>query len=362
LKRIESLDGLRGIAAFTVVISHLSPFGLMDSPDLWAILKWSPLRILWGGHQAVILFFVLSGFALQALMSTRPTSWSSLALSRWTRLWPPYAAAVGMGFLTAWCVWASRGHWHPSPDFSGVSFRNFALHMLMIGGFDTTSIDPVVWTIVDEMRISLLFPLIFLSVRRFGGVAPVAMMLGSLGLLGMLMVDDARVTGHWAWPLLQTAHYSTMFVVGAWLYDRREAAIGWIERRSIAEVAAIVAVALVLYAYPFDNPWRAGARLAGDLVITIGSGVLLLLAATFPGFSRIRAVSFLGSVSYSLYLVHAVVLYGLLAAMGNGSAALLWTATVPASILLAWILHEVVEKPSQRWSRMVRRDGTKAKG
>lgn len=84
--REAALDALRGIAALIVVFSHLAilwtyPYinrPYTDSPDLnnvyansFAIFDVTPLRILIAGHQAVIVFFVLSGFALTCMLSNK---------------------------------------------------------------------------------------------------------------------------------------------------------------------------------------------------------------------------------------------------------------------------------------------------
>ncbi len=70
--RLEELDSLRGIASLTVLIGHfIGVFTLiqMDTSDLGFsnainLLKYSPLHIIYAGHEAVILFLVLSGFVL----------------------------------------------------------------------------------------------------------------------------------------------------------------------------------------------------------------------------------------------------------------------------------------------------------
>jgi peptidoglycan/LPS O-acetylase OafA/YrhL len=72
--RIGALDGLRGVAAGVVLVHH----ALMSDPGLataytrpeagesgWrSVLLYSPLHVLWGGTQAVFVFFVLSGYVL----------------------------------------------------------------------------------------------------------------------------------------------------------------------------------------------------------------------------------------------------------------------------------------------------------
>ncbi len=59
-KRINELDSIRGLAAITVVFGH---FCLM-LPSLPNSIKFSPLRFLWAGGGAVIVFYVLSGLVL----------------------------------------------------------------------------------------------------------------------------------------------------------------------------------------------------------------------------------------------------------------------------------------------------------
>src|SRR4051812_48108680 len=67
-ERYQQLDALRGLAALTVVMQHfLSVLPSIDghSDNAWVNLwKYSPLHITWAGYEAVIFFFILSGFVL----------------------------------------------------------------------------------------------------------------------------------------------------------------------------------------------------------------------------------------------------------------------------------------------------------
>src|ERR1043165_7640264 len=99
--RIRALDGLRGVAALSVVALHvLSAIPGFDAalehwpgPDsTMAALEASPLRLLWAGHAAVILFFVLSGFVLTLQLERSHSGASAYAVyvvRRLSRLYLP---------------------------------------------------------------------------------------------------------------------------------------------------------------------------------------------------------------------------------------------------------------------------------
>lgn len=82
--RIAAFDSLRGLAACTVILSHLLAVmrgqaePLYDQAYVWVQrLEWTPLGALWNGRAAVVLFFMLSGFVLylllaKARLSSRP--------------------------------------------------------------------------------------------------------------------------------------------------------------------------------------------------------------------------------------------------------------------------------------------------
>ena len=68
-RRFHELDALRGLAALTVVAHHLRlTISLVERPAsaVWweKLLLFGPLQIFWAGHEAVVFFFVLSGFVL----------------------------------------------------------------------------------------------------------------------------------------------------------------------------------------------------------------------------------------------------------------------------------------------------------
>jgi peptidoglycan/LPS O-acetylase OafA/YrhL len=103
--RIDSLDSVRGMAAMSVVIFHvLISFNMFYKAIHFkfdnVIVKWltmTPLHTLWSGYEAVLLFFVLSGFLLALpFVDERPPRYVEYAIKRFCRIYIPYLFAMLM--------------------------------------------------------------------------------------------------------------------------------------------------------------------------------------------------------------------------------------------------------------------------
>src|SRR5665647_3965432 len=87
------LDLARFIAALLVALSHLRGFVFVDFYSIdHPSLVWSAFYFATGfGHQAVMAFFVLSGFLVGGTVvsgaEAAQWSWSDYAITRMTRLW-----------------------------------------------------------------------------------------------------------------------------------------------------------------------------------------------------------------------------------------------------------------------------------
>lgn len=82
--RFRELDGLRGIAALAVVLSHFT-----GTHNLRYVDDPAPLFDAWWGGFGVQLFFMISGFVI--LMSAeRARRASDFAIARIARLYPAY--------------------------------------------------------------------------------------------------------------------------------------------------------------------------------------------------------------------------------------------------------------------------------
>jgi len=349
--RLEGLDALRGLAALVVVFSHtlhiLPQFGTRPwhGPETWltATLKHTPLFTLVDGHAAVMLFFVLSGLVLgRQMLSPRAPGYVVFAAKRFARLYPPYAAALLLSAALQWGLGVAAPHgpsaWLADNWTDAPSPQVVLDYALMLG--NSVALDNPVWSLDYEMRLSLLFPLLLLPLRR--GFPRLAMVCA----LALLFGGEALAQqGPGGLSLLagRTACYAGMFLGGA--------VLGTLASRLGQARGLAAPLALLAWAVLWLN-WR-------DSLMALGAG-LLIAASLLPGpLARLCATGFarfLGRISYSLYLVHVPVLMALLAAtagwLPQGAAMVL---VPPAAVLAGWVFYRLVELPSHGRARAIGR-------
>ena len=349
--RDHALDGLRGVAAFVVLVHHallLSPLlalahrDVRAKPDgVWWALLYSPLHALWNGTSAVWVFFVLSGYVLTPLAgrATRFDYWAAYYPRRAVRLYLPVVAAVALAMV--WILLVPRSPvpggsaWvndHAWPGLRGV-LDDLALFPLGESGHTAS----VLWSLRWEVWFSLLLPLFVLfgtAVRR----VPVWITCVALQIVPSIPLPGQ---GH------DFLKYLTPFACGvAIAVGPRPVVPGWLPRWLLYAVAVSGVNATWLAQGVFEEPSRlvVHATHAADV---LASALLVALIAGGGGSALTRRVpAWLGSRSFSLYLVHEpiVVSAGLLV-----GARWWWMGSlvaVPLSLLVADLFWRLVEHPS----------------
>lgn len=356
--RYLQLDGLRGIAALTVVISHFT----LLTPLLR--LRHTPLRLVSGGHEAVILFFTLSGFVLALQISgTRPMRYDEYAVRRICRIFIPYIVSILVAFAAFSTFYRGSIDW-AGPWFNGgwpatISASELAWHAGFIFPFQTDRMNPVIWSLVYEMRISLIFPLVMIFLIR----APVWIAIAMAALASILIsllsvvtnhpIIQASVAGEW----LPTIHYLLMFVVGAALAKHRTDIQSFMSSRPrgsrVWACASLGAALLYVGSRPVSLVTSGVfSDFLFDWIVLVAVSGLICAAiafAPFDNFLRTRPILFLGRISYSLYLYHALVLFSVVHLLGSkisigASLAIAALLIVPVSYL-AYVL---VERPGMK--------------
>ena len=352
MSRITTLDALRGIAAFVVVIHHIllasSQFNAVYNGGKVAgvakIMGFTPLHVLWAGQEAVIIFFILSGFVLSLpFWRGKDITFTGFAIKRIVRLYPPYIVAVFIAALLMTLIVRRP----PDPWMGGywpgiLTWRVVLEHVAMIGSPTRNYIDAPVWSLWVEMQISIIFPLMIMAMRRLGRWSvPVAILLSLSQKIA---------------PLPVTVYYLWLFVLGAEIARHRPALEGFLRGLSSwGQVGLLVCSLLALivrWIVPHVNivaPLIVGAGAAGIVVACDGMSILRSALQS-------RLTIWLGQISYSLYLTHYIVLSAILCLFdGRMPLPFLLVAVLPLALVTGSLFHAAFEVPSIQLSRLASR-------
>jgi peptidoglycan/LPS O-acetylase OafA/YrhL len=373
--RWDSLDALRGLAALSVVTFHCAqvfsgfaapanPLHLSAWANPWSWLRFTPLRILvTGGPSAVVVFFVLSGFVLSLpfLRKNKP-SYGDFLTKRFFRIYPPFVVAVLLSAtfyallrptpIPALSEWLNTVIWDQP-----LSLKYIGRNLLMTGFREDSTLDRVVWSLVHELRISLFFPILFLSVFRWPITMMVMSVAASIGCSEYLTsyLGEDKITGPGITTLdisfIDTGRFVFLFIAGI-LLARNVPSIQAACRvlpRPIALAAWLAALSLLL---------TPGPSLTNNYNLIWGVGAVLLIALTVGSASATRILTarplvWLGRVSYSLYLIHVPILVASVHLLAGLLPVwfVLAAVVIPSSLLAAEAMYRCVEVPSIRLGR-----------
>lgn len=364
--RIQQLDSLRGVAALTVVIYHLflmlpafdsrTPINLTER-----ILLFSPASIIWAGHQAVVLFFVLSGYVLSLPFYRSHIRYSSFIVKRICRIYIPYVVAIFVAFM----IRTVFIHGGTLPGLSGYFNRewttpltrsNLVDHLIMVGRqFNTDTLDSPIWSLIHEMRISVIFPLLMVFIIRFRWQINI-----TIGVLFTLIGMSFQLIFHATYqPIYKTLPYVLMFIVGALLAKHSETIIHRLSALKLKAKLVILVIGLLLYN---TTDWVLNGHLLqlkafDDFETLVGSAILIAMALSWKTLANLlltRPLRFLGKISYSLYLFHAIVLFSLTYLIYQYIPLwLLWLGILGASILVSTVSYHWLEVPTMRLGRLL---------
>jgi peptidoglycan/LPS O-acetylase OafA/YrhL len=333
--RLGVLDALRFVAAMSVVAFHFT--GINPAWDGRAPSSVDPVgRWAAYGAMGVPLFFVISGFVV--LMTAWGRDVPNFVASRVGRLYPAYWAAVVLGIAFAFVLWpagsVSEGH---APTKAGALIN---LTMFQ-GAFGVPDLSGAFWTLWTEARFyALLAVFILVGITRRRVIAFAA-----------LWPVVAALAGRLGEPLLSTlliADYAPYFAGGMLLYliyrDGHNL-VTWLLVGLNSLIALDFAVGYYPVALPRATDWPVSTSLVA-LVSFACFGLVALVTLTRLNRRGARWMTFLGALTYPVYLVHEKVgFYAIHLVRDLVSPWVALAAGVVVALAVATALHYAVEKP-----------------
>lgn len=268
LKRINELDSLRGIAAISVMLFHYT-----TKYDEWFMhVKLNYSFNFVHGQYGVQLFFMISGFVIYMTL-LKASSVKMFVQKRAQRLYPAYITAVFFTFLVI----------HLSGvDQLTVSLFDALVNLTMFQGFleNIQNVDGVYWSLRVELSFYILIVMI-LFFRLFHRIALI--MLIWLGLSSILKILPANLL-----TSLLIVDYCHFFIAGICFFYIKK------ENHPIYHIILLLCLLYEAVFFP-----------ATSFFYTVGFFLLFyLLVYKQLSLLNWKPLTFLGTISYSLYLIH----------------------------------------------------------
>jgi peptidoglycan/LPS O-acetylase OafA/YrhL len=336
--RLDSLTGLRAVAAGLVFVYHLRNLAVFTGTEQTVLSS-----AVNGGTSAVSLFFILSGFVLA--WAYRPgTRITSIWWNRLLRISPLHLIAFFLALLVGATVYPAIRTSDPLADLANLFLVSAWRSDWWQAG------NPVSWSLVCEAFFYALFPLLMRSLLRVPRAAVVgvtALSVSLAWLLPAMMPVIAPQLSAYSNPLARLPE----FVLGVTLAVLMRQH-GWRGPRLIFAVPVAVAGYLAA-TIEAGTPYGAAAWTA------VGFGLLIAALARADRermgtwLSRPTAV-FLGERSFAFYLVHLLALQAVIGVQPNlpsviaASPHLIALLAGSVALALACVLHVGVERPVVR--------------
>ena len=338
MRRDSPLDGLRGALATCVFAHHFYLMYRWNTEGQWSVADNFGLHWMYFaqnlGAIPVSLFFMITGFLFLNKLKQKEINWKNLYIARIRRIMPLYLLsllfvvyasfkAVGVENVAFWDGADWLFHW---ATFRYLPLNDFVSFVSNAG---------VQWTLLYEWGFYFSLPFIHTAMHQLP--ASNKKQWGVIALCGALF----------GWIITQTdTHHYWQFVLSAVAVSLSGVLLPWIQQyKKWLNVAVPLLLLATAFLFP---PYTPLNRILVALLF-----VMLAGGYDFGGILRHRGMKMLGDMSYSIYLMHGVVLYGVFVLGGwfdfQVHGLLAYTATFPIVFVLVVLLSGAtyfgVERP-----------------
>lgn len=302
MNRVHSIDYLRGVLAFLIMIYHYSNWENIFIPDASSFLA---IIAIYG----VSLFFIISGFSLtvtyiQVFNSFSVKNILKFFLKRFARIYPLF--------------WLITSIYLSLIFFSGKDFpdiyqiiSNLTISFSFFSEY--SAFTPGGWSIGIEIFLYVFFPflILFLNKYVYAEIILILFILTSIYISAYLLYDISAAKDYWNKYLNLINHvYFFIFgmIVGSFYYRYNNF---FKINKSLIEITSILLIIIFIY-YPIEG--EVINLLLGEnrIILTAFVFLIFLLIVMYNPYlnykSRIsRTFNFFGDISYTLYLLHPII-------------------------------------------------------
>jgi peptidoglycan/LPS O-acetylase OafA/YrhL len=353
---LEKIDAIRGIAILLVLTYHTflvifpkfevrsySENGIILTTGIKSILlNFNPMAQGWIG---VNLFLVISGFLIHFiyLQNKAQFGWKSFFSKRFWRIYPPYFLILSFFFLIKF-------------DFTADELKNFLFHATLIHNLDQTTffgINPSFWSIALEAQLYLIYPAFIFLVNKFSHNTTIKILI-SINLFFIVthcifnfdsLIFHTNVINFWI-----------VWGAGAFLAERY-----FSKKRLFSNPLKWLIISYISF-YFFKIFLISNNFIILPITISCMALIEFLLYSKnldSHSISRliIRILSFIGIISYSIYLIHQPYLGKLIrwfnpnTEVGSLNIMIALIITYSIIFITSYFLYQFVEKTSVEFGK-----------
>lgn len=275
--RLTELDAIRGLAALVVVLYHYT----YRFYEIYPALGKAQTSFYYGSY-GVQLFFVVSGFVIFMSLQ-RVNSSKDFIFSRFIRLYPAYWLSLCITFLVVSCF---------GLEGREVDVGTFALNFLMFHSqFRIANVDGVYWTLLYELKF-YFWMLILYRLNLLKIIEAILICCLLIKVILFFLVDNSQIVK--VFNELFILKYLSFFSAGICFYKLYR-------KNENINTYVLLALSLFVSIY-FDTK-------GGEVVVLAIFIIFTLLSFNRLQFIAVKPLSYLGVISYALYLVHQNVGY-----------------------------------------------------
>ena len=290
-KRRSPIDGLRGYLALLVFIHHFVLTFYWVKQGFWQTPK--ELYFQNFGKVGVSIFFIITGYLFigKIIKNDYLINIKDLFLSRFFRVFPLYIFVTSIVFFIVFHL--SGYHIVTSKlDVLSSVVRWFLFHGNEINGFDDTRriIAGVDWTLKYEALFYCLLPFVALFLR-------LNKVFFSFFLSFIIFYYYFFNINFLAFNSI----YFTLFLVGGWVAYYKKHLVKYIPKSVVFDILTVMFLISSIFLFETNSLYQILAITFFFSSIVSGNSIFGLLRADFS--------LFLGEISYSIYLMHGLILF-----------------------------------------------------
>lgn len=351
MKRIESLDYLRGIMAIMVMLYHYSagPQGTLGGEYILGKI----------GVYAVSVFYILSGLSLTIVYQDKINKSSEVVafiIKRIFRILPLYwfALTVSVIFLIIINI-STSGSLEASTIFNYKLLLNYSLIYIIIE--PSSSVVPVAWSIGNEMVFYVIFPFVFLLSNKYKCVFLLVVFLSLMAgfyFSSVMMNENIPLVEQWSLfinPFNQLFLFMAGCAIGKWGKYFKNIP-------QITGLFLLIIVFILFWFYP-----ASGDKI--QIVTGFERGFFSVLSIIFvmliyvlnPQLKSLpsKVFCYLGQGCYSIYMLHMLILipfefacnrYGL-------NKPITFQLSFYTTLIISGLTFKYIEKPMMNIGKLI---------